>query len=313
MVSIIVPVYNTAAYLKECIHSIRSQSYADLEIILVDDGSTDHSLSICLEAAKQDERIIVLDKENGGQASARNLGLDIAKGDYIAFVDSDDTISPDLIAENIKLFEQDPMIEVVQFPIYRNYGLPTAFKDIARTGLIEGLEELYRQWIEKDRISWIVCNKIFKKEVFAGLRFKEGMVYEDNDMVTEVLSVIQKLYISDAGMYYYHSRDNSTTTSAHTLKKEQDTQKVSFNIYQKLLLHPLLKQGRVIMESRILNVALSIQKNYGEQAIGYLPSGFRQRINLKDVQASHLPAKEKIKLYLLKILGVPSFIKIFAR
>lgn len=313
MVSIIVPVYNTAPYLKDCLDSLIGQTYNDLEIILVDDGSTDNSLSICLDYARKDERIIVLDKENGGQASARNMGLDIAKGAYIAFIDSDDTIAPDLLERNIKYFEEDPALDVVQFPIYRDYGLASARLDIARPGLISGQASLFAEWIEHDRVSWIVCNKLFRKSVFETLRFKEGMVYEDNDMVAEVLHTIQKLYISDQGIYYYHARSNSTTTSRHSLKKEQDTQKVSLNIYQKLQGLPGLKQARIMIQSRLLNVALSIQRNYGLRAADYLPVDFGKNIDIGALRASNLPRKEKIKLFLFRLVGLKAFSKMFTR
>src|SRR4051794_29018143 len=96
MISIIVPVYNTQRYLSRCIDSILKQSYKDLEIILIDDGSTDNSLSVCQEYASRDKRIKVLQKGNGGQGTARNMGLDICKGEYIGFVDSDDYIMPEM-------------------------------------------------------------------------------------------------------------------------------------------------------------------------------------------------------------------------
>ena len=88
--SVIVPVYNVEKYIHRCIDSIISQTYADMEIILVDDGSTDKSGKICEEYKQKDNRVVVLHKENGGQSTARNVALDIAKGDYLAFVDSDD-------------------------------------------------------------------------------------------------------------------------------------------------------------------------------------------------------------------------------
>ena len=96
MISIIVPIYNVELYLEKCIESIINQTYKDIEVILINDGSTDKSGIICDKYAKIDDRIIVLHKENGGVSSARNKGLDIAKGDYIAFVDPDDYIEPNM-------------------------------------------------------------------------------------------------------------------------------------------------------------------------------------------------------------------------
>lgn len=103
MISIIVPVYNTEKYLKRCVNSILAQTYTDLEIILVDDGSKDSSGFICDEYAKQDQRIKVVHKKNGGVSSARNLGLDLAQGEYIAFVDSDDYLDSNMYEEMYKV------------------------------------------------------------------------------------------------------------------------------------------------------------------------------------------------------------------
>lgn len=96
LISIIIPVYKTEQYLKRCVESVLAQTYQDLEIILVNDGSPDNSLKICYEYAEMDRRIKVVNKENGGVASARNAGIDLAAGEYIGFVDSDDYIEPDM-------------------------------------------------------------------------------------------------------------------------------------------------------------------------------------------------------------------------
>ena len=107
LITIIVPVYNIMEYLPRCVHSITAQTYTNLEVILVDDGSTDGTGMLCDELAKEDARILVLHKENGGSSSARNLGLISAKGAYIGFVDSDDYVEPDLyerLLEGIQKF-----------------------------------------------------------------------------------------------------------------------------------------------------------------------------------------------------------------
>ncbi len=262
MISVIVPVYNVSEYLKECIESILQQTYKDLEIILVNDGSADNSLQICTDYAEKDARIVVLDKPNEGQSSARNLGLDYATGDYIAFIDSDDTVSLDIFEENIKILEKDKSIDVLQFPVYKNYGLKTAYISSSKTGTIEGTENLFWEWIENNRISWIVCDKIFKRELFNQIRFVEGMIYEDNFLMSNILEIINNIYISDKGLYYYYSRNNSTTTTTHSLKKDLDTQKVSLRILSSLIRFNSLQEARIKMLSRILNVYLSLSKNY---------------------------------------------------
>lgn len=123
LLSIVVPIYNAKPYLADCVNSILNQSYSDIELILVDDGSSDNSGAICDEYARTDKRVKVIHKENGGQASARNMGLNIVSGQYITFVDSDDTIAVDSYAKNIELMERCKAdIDILQYPCYYMYG-----------------------------------------------------------------------------------------------------------------------------------------------------------------------------------------------
>ena len=130
LISIIVPVYNTSQYLPKCINSITNQTYKNLEIFLVDDGSTDGSLDICYDFEKQDSRIRVLTKVNGGQGSARNMALDIATGDYISFVDSDDYLGPDAYEKMLNAMKESNAdlavcflgIDVGNGPVHQKYS-----------------------------------------------------------------------------------------------------------------------------------------------------------------------------------------------
>ena len=311
MISVIVPVYNVSDYLNECIESIIQQTYKNLEIILINDGSTDNSLQICKDYAEKDTRIIVLDKQNGGQSSARNLGLDYAMGEYIAFIDSDDAVSLDVFEENTKILEKDKSIDVLQFPVYKNYGLKTAYISSFKTGPIEGTENLFREWIENYRISWIVCDKIFKREVFNQIRFVDGMFYEDNYIITNVLDSIDKLYVSDKGLYYYYYRNNTITTSPHTLKKELDTQKVSLRILKSLKRFNSLQEVKIKILSRIFNVYLSLSKNYKIRHYDNLFIEEIQQVKFITILCSKISNKEKLKLVLLKIVGIENYIKLY--
>ena len=310
--SIIIPIYNTEKYLVACLDSIVNQTYKNVEIILINDGSTDGSKSICETYASKDKRIVMLDKPNGGQASARNKGLDVATGDCIAFVDSDDTISKDLFQKNMQVLKKDSGIDVVQFPIYMNFGQENAFLRKYSKESIQSQEVLYEKWIETNTISWLVCNKIFKKEVFKNLRFKENMVYEDNYMVADIMSRIKHLFINDEGIYYYHARDNSTTTSTHTLKKEQDTQLVSLHILNKLTKVQNTTKAKVIMLNRIFNVYQSIKHNY--KVSSEMDTLFVQEmknLTLSSIFKSNLIINQKIKMVFLKLIGVNTYLKLY--
>lgn len=311
LVSVIIPVYNTAAYLPACIESVVHQTYSDLEIILIDDGSTDNSLEICMAYAQNDERITVIDKPNGGQASARNLGLDKCTGSYIAFIDSDDTIALDTLEKNVPFLEADTDLDFVQFPIFMKYGSEAQYLRSFSPKVIAGQTNLFKAWIEKDEISWIVCNKIFRKAIFDNVRFPEGMVYEDNYVVADTLDKSNKAMISNHGLYYYFDRAQSTTTSTHSEKKELNTQKVSLRIYESLLQHPELSTARSIMLNRIINVASSLKKNFNKQAMDYLPTNLNA--GLKDIKQSGLPKSQQLKMQLLKIIGPKNFFRWLVR
>lgn len=299
LVSIIIPIYNSEKYLIECLDSVLEQTYSDFELILIDDGSTDISLQICRKYEERDSRIKVLTQKNAGQASARNLGIENADGDYIAFIDSDDAISPDVFQNAIDAFTNDKDLDVVQFPLYLNYGTEKAFLNNKKSQKISGNTNLWKQWIEKDNISWIVCNKIFKKQVFENLRFPK-MIYEDNFINAEILDTIQNLKIIDKGIYYYYTRIGSTTNTNNSEKKEKDTQKVNFKIYESVKNNKDLSIAKTIIQEKILNVGISLHKNYNHKDVILFSTN---EISFANVLQSPIPMKQKVKLLLYKFVG----------
>lgn len=311
-ISIIIPVYNSENYIAECIQSIVKQTFLNWELIIVDDGSTDTSLKICRQYASEDKRIVVYSQENRGQASARNSGVDKARGNYIAFVDSDDTVSLDIFDENLKIMESDSSIDILQFPVYRAYGSNRANLRKQKIEYIRSRDSLFQKWIENNTISWIVCDKIFKRELFSTLRFREGMVYEDNYLIAEILSNIKCLFVSEKGIYYYHARENSTTTSPHSLQKELDTQKVSLAILAKLILFSKNSNLKIIILNRIFNVYQSLYRNY--KYTGKLDPNFTTEFNsitLLSILKSRIALNQRIKLCLIKVIGAKNYLKFY--
>jgi len=219
-ISVVVPVYNVAIYLRRCIDSILVQTYKNLEIILVDDGSTDNSGKICDWYKKQDERVEVIHKENGGQSSARNAGIKIASGDYIAFVDSDDWIVRDIYEYCIDL-AGTMNCDVVDFQCVFTNGESMKFNSnlIYKTELIEKKEilrdYLFRGQTEKSPFS--SCRKLYKRSLFETVRFPEGKINEDIATNYKVLMSCNRLVHTDKIGYYYFQ--NSTSTTRNGLKK----------------------------------------------------------------------------------------------
>lgn len=221
LISVIVPVYNTEQYLERCINSIINQSYKNLEIILVNDGSKDKSGFICDEFKKADKRVKVIHKENGGQSSARNAGLDIATGELITFVDSDDWIDDEIYDKCITFFRDDKY-DVVDFKPIFSTGSEQTYSpkkdELIVIGTIEILYDyLYRGQTEICPFS--MCRKIYKKHLFSDIRFPEGKIYEDIITNFRVLEKCNSLiHISDIGYYYYQNHNESTTSGRLTLK-----------------------------------------------------------------------------------------------
>lgn len=183
----IIPVYNVEQYIGQCLDSLISQSYTSLEIILVNDGSTDDSPRICEQYAQRDSRIRVIHKANGGQASARNEGIRLAKGEYLSFIDSDDWVEPTMYEEAMAEFVQDEHLSVVRFGLRECYpdGLIEEEHCPKCPALLEG-ENILKAYGTPIGLNGVMCTAIYKRSVFDNykLMYLNGIVHED-----EVLSL----------------------------------------------------------------------------------------------------------------------------
>ncbi|SNU06213.1 Glycosyl transferase family 2 [Lachnospiraceae bacterium] len=227
MISIIVPVYNVKLYIKEAIESILSQSYTDYEVILVDDGSTDGSGAICDYYAKKDDRIRVIHQCNKGLSAARNVGLDICKGDLIAFLDPDDALCNDMLMKMYNaLMDSSADIVECNFAFYKcNHRMnPSHIHKMRRTyfaseGLYNMKEAICLQLQEK--IAPNAWNKLYRSEIWNDLRFREGQNYEDLDIILPVLSKAESVYVIDDVLIMHRKRPNSITTT-NSFKNARD-------------------------------------------------------------------------------------------
>ena len=216
--SIILPVYKVEKFLHDCVDSILEQSYKDFEVILVDDGSPDTCPQICDEYAAKDKRVKVIHKKNGGQADARNVGLEAALGEYICYVDSDDYFAsnnvlellaeqtvtkPDIVHYKFKeLFESDGHISNCKF----SYDVPTEGRSVA---------DIYCELIDRDAYYNSAWSKIIRRELLINnqIRFEKGIVGEDNEWYYHVVMIAKSLVLVDESLYVYRRRKGSTTTS----------------------------------------------------------------------------------------------------
>lgn len=215
LVSVIVPVYNVEKYLEKCINSILAQTYIAIEIILVDDGSTDTSGLICDQYATKDERVIVVHKSNGGLSDARNKGLEVCSGKYLTFVDSDDYITQDYVAYLKEMLDsEDADISVVDFTHIESQ-LKTKDKAIVKK---YAQEEMISALLYQE-ISTSANAKMYKRELFDNICFPEGKLYEDIISTYCLFKNANRLVYSPIKKYYYYVRDNSIVRSSFNSKK----------------------------------------------------------------------------------------------
>ena len=210
IISIIVPVYNVEKYLKRCIDSILNQTFKDFELILVNDGSTDGCKEICNQYEKLDNRIKVIHKENGGLSSARNAGLDIAKGKYIGFVDSDDYINVNMYQNLLdKLIKNKSDLVICKLVrVKDNYKETINKSKIVEKNYdnLQALQELYNI----NSIDFIVAwNKLYKSELLKDIRYPVGKKYEDEFVIHKILNKCKKVTFINKELYYYYQRDDS--------------------------------------------------------------------------------------------------------
>ena len=218
--SVIVPVYKVEPFIHKCIDSILNQTHQNLEVILVNDGSPDKCGTICDEYANKDSRIKVIHKENGGLSSARNAGLDIATGDYIAFVDSDDWIDAKMYQSLLYIAEEkDADIVECSYRFHRPWKTENQIletentKEIKIFNNIQALEELYFGPQLFSNTAIMVWNKIYKFELIKDFRFLEGFIHEDVEFTPRIIYAAKKVarYYDTFYNYNIHLGQNSTS------------------------------------------------------------------------------------------------------
>ncbi len=216
-ISIIIPVYKVEAYLPKCIESILRQTYRDLEIILVDDGSPDRCGEICDQYAGKDERIRVIHKENGGVARARNDGIECATGAYISFIDSDDWIAEnayEILYQGLKQYGADCAVGRC-VTVYDRDGVLKPRENKASAVKCETSDEAMRHVLLNGSAVW---NRLFKREVFREIRFPVGRVNDDEVVALHAYGECGRIVFLNQDTYYYRIRQNSITTSKFSLR-----------------------------------------------------------------------------------------------
>lgn len=252
LISVIIPVYNVKEFLGPCIESALNQSYRNLEIITVDDGSSDGSAAICDRYAAEDDRVKVLHKENGGLSSARNAGIDSCKGDYICFVDGDDLIAPDFVEVLYSSLNGADMA-FCPYDTFENQPSLTRTNltnvDIAKFSSQELLSQILTF---RYPLVVIACNKIYKREVYRDIRFPIKKVHEDEFVIHSVIDNCREIIFVDAPLYLYRQREGSVMTGASKKNAVLDKLEAFWRRRQFFLDRPGFEEEIVRLNSEIL-------------------------------------------------------------
>lgn len=214
LVSIIVPIYKVEDYLNDCIQSIITQTYPNLEIILVDDGSPDRCPEICDTWASKDSRIKVFHRENAGLSAARNFGISKANGQYLMFIDSDDYLMKKAVQQAVENIKDSDMLAFGCYEFFEGKDKGTNI-NFAKTQVVD-YHEYWREYFKSklDFIYIVAWNKLYKKEVFDSLRYTPDKINEDARIIESVINKCKKITLLDKVLYGYRRRDESITSTA---------------------------------------------------------------------------------------------------
>ena len=250
LITVIIPIYNVQQYLPKCIESVLNQTYSNLEIILVDDGSSDLSGSICDEYAERDKRIKVVHQETGGVSSARNTGLDHATGEFICWVDSDDYISSSLVAELYALvMKYDVNIAACNYlqGTEREYQFKSQDNN---TPQLLSTEQAF-DYLYKDGHHTFIVNaswgKLIKKNLYEGLRYPEGRIFEDIHVTYQLIGKCDSIIYTDEVLYYYFKHSKSIMHSPFDKHKQDylDALEARITYFREKKYYDLYEKARI--------------------------------------------------------------------
>ena len=279
-ISVIVPVYNCEPYVERCVRSIMAQTYRDLEIICINDGSTDNSGAVLDKLAPEDDRILVVHQDNAGASAARNAGLDLATGEFITFVDSDDAIEPDMY-ETLMPYFADENVDIVHCG-YKRVHLDGSVKDVNGTGKVvcQNKYEAAECLAFGRLFVGSLWNKLFRANLFHSIRMDTQLVInEDVLILAELFYCARNVVYIDIGKYFFYERDSSVTSVTKHYKKLMDCLVVAERILSLYQDTPAAQAA----EERVLNTRIGLYRWY---VMNTLPTSRKERATLaKEIDA----------------------------
>ncbi len=218
LISVVIPVFKVESYLQECVDSVLSQTYSDIEVILIDDGSPDTCPAICNDYALRDSRIRVIHQTNQGLSAARNAGVEAALGEFIAFVDSDDYLSPDYFQVAMELLGTNNDLDIVEMPMISRFNTNEAARLVAgTTAVIRGQENIWSEWFARQGYLRAYTQlKVSRRRVFDSVRFPRGKTFEDLHVIPQLLKQCRAMAFvaHPTANYFYRWRNDSITAQA---------------------------------------------------------------------------------------------------
>lgn len=220
-ISVIIPVYKCEEYLENCVNSIHGQTFSDFEIILVDDGSPDNSGKICDDLAEKYDNITVLHQENQGQAAARNNGVKIARGEWLHFVDCDDSLHPQMLESLYNAVSEDN-VKLAMCSAVQDERLTDDFNCLKNVKFKTSQmteDNIFNLCKNEKYYYWVVWGKLIHKSIYEKFPLTEGRIYEDNAIVCKWLHEAKKVALTNAPLYFYYINTSGTTKKAFTEKQ----------------------------------------------------------------------------------------------
>lgn len=301
MISVIVPIYNKAPYIKKCLDDICNQTYRDLEIICIDDGSTDGSGEIVKEYAKKDTRFCYIEQENRGVSAARNRGLELAQGDYISFIDCDDGLEKDMYAfllELMKKYNAD-----IAHCGYKKVHLDGSSVEVGNSNiyLVQDSEEALECLIGGKYFTGSLCTKLYKSTLFENIKFDKDLKINEDLLVNfKVFNKAKCIVFNGETKYLYYERKESSSTRIHNEKKLVDALSVSEQIFKECTENKTLQ---CVSAAKLFYALTNVYRNYI-----FYPQNNQKEIKgeickrIKEIQplCSSVPLKYRMNFELMK-------------
>lgn len=297
MISVVIPVYNMGTYLEECLDSVSKQSFKDFEVLMVDDGSRDNSLAVCLEWAGKDSRFRVFSQENAGVSVARNRALQEAKGEYVCFVDADDVVAPDYLARLLDL-SMDGRFPVCGYTrdkaLLGSGGVSTSNFD-AKQFVVHVVEES----IDHPNL-WMM---LFKRNIIEehGIRFTPGCVRnEDTEFYTHYLLYEQEVVVSTYRAYFYRPNPASAMCASITINALTSIEAAG-RMNQMLFERGIISDDQIVLSNSVLTYAYALARSKNSELYDYLHDHYDVRAAMKKMRAFPRMAKRLVAFTYLSL------------